>query len=75
MYDWVKLIKVYHSDEYGVFVIKRECGEFWRLLYLEITDCESVNIWIIQDLGAVLIADNIATSSALKEHSQYLICA
>jgi hypothetical protein len=46
-----------------------------KLLYLEITDCESVKIWILQFLGAVQMADTIASSSALKEQGQSEICA
>ena len=45
------------------------------LWYLEITDCESVNIWTEQCLEAVIIAERIASISALKEHGQSLTCA
>ena len=65
-------------DPYRVFRMFRDWDIgllFVRLLYLEITDWESVKIWIEQFLGAVIIADRIATSSALKEHGQNLICA
>ena len=42
---------------------------------MDITDCESVKISILQLWGAILIADNIASSSVLYDKGQYWTCA
>ena len=42
---------------------------------MEITDCESVYICVVQFLGAVMRADKIAVSSDLNEQGQYLVWA
>jgi len=59
-------------EKYGVWVWERVDVDWQMLWYLEITDCESVNMWTEQCLGAVIIAEKIARISALKEHNHIL---
>ena len=75
MYDLIKLISVFYNEKYGVWVYGIVVVKFERLLYLEITDCESVYIFIVQFLGAVIRADKIAVSSDLNKQGQYLVWA
>ena len=43
------------------------------LLYLDMTDCESVKIFIQEFRGIVEITDRIANSSVLYEEGQFVI--
>ena len=75
LYELMKLIRVFQIEKYGVWVWESLDADKQILWYLEITDCESVKIWTEQFLGAVIIAERIASISALKEHGQSLTCA
>ena len=66
---------MFYNEKYDVCVCDREVEVLQRLLYLEITDCESVNMFTVQFRGAVIRADRIATSSALNKQGQSLIWA
>jgi hypothetical protein len=68
-------MSVFHSEKYGVCVCDSEVKVLQRLLYLEITDWESVNIFTVQLRGAVMRAERIATNSALNEQGQSFIWA
>ena len=66
---------MFQSEKYGVCVYDRIVEEFKRFWYLKITDWESVYIFMIQFLEAVIRADKIAVSSDLNEQGQSLACA
>jgi len=75
LYELTKLISEFYSEKYDVCVYDKVVEEFKVFWYLEITDWESVYMFIVLFLRAVMKANRMVVSSVLNEQGQSFIWA